>query len=385
MTGRFPPVDFAAFHREVLADLLAANGPLAGPDVAGTGPLALRVGDDAFTYVPEGGTVRVVEGDDGAATVAVLEPDVWNEFAHELRSSFGLMVGDVVTFATGDFGGLVRWEPALRALWHGRPIYDDTAAEALAQLDLTRAFEPYNEEGIREFLARAGFVRVRGVFKESEMRAVGSEVERLKAEATPGDGRSWWAKNAEGDDVCCRLVYAGRRSRPAAGTAADPRIARLVGLAGFDVRLAADRLDGESVVIKNPDVVEGLSDLPWHRDCGMGGHPVLCPGLNVGVQVDGATADNGQLHFLAGSHHSSNHMPTPRDLGRLPVQAVETEPGDVTVHVGHVLHAAPPPAGDHDGRRTLYATFVPPVAFDVVAPGHGYNDSVLAKQGKVSL
>lgn len=384
--NRFPPVDFVGFHRGRVPELLREHGSLAASDVRDVPPLALRVGDDAFTYAPAGDAVEVVEGDDEAATVAVMTPEVWTEFAHELRSCFGLMIGELIEFPRGDFGDLMRWEPALRAIWHGRPVYDEAAADAVAGLDLSRAFtvdDPDVELG--DFLSRTGFLRVRGVFTGAEMEVVADEVERLKAAATLDDGRSWWAKNAAGDDVCCRLIYAGERSEQIAAAAGDDRLRRLVDLGGYDVRLSSDRFDGESVVIKNPDVVEGLSDLPWHRDCGMGGHPVHCPGFNVGVQIDGATPENGQLRFLAGSHHSSNHLPTERDLERLPVQAVETERGDVTVHFGHVLHAAPPPGGAHAGRRTMYATFVPPLAFEVVPAGHGYNDSVLAKRGRVSL
>ncbi|MBI2170086.1 MAG: phytanoyl-CoA dioxygenase family protein [Actinobacteria bacterium] len=390
MTARFPPVDFGEFHRRRAPDLLAGNGELAGADVSACGPLALRVGDEAFTYAPAAGSVEIRDGEEDADTVAILEPGVWTEFAHELRSCFGLMIGDVVSFDRGDFSALIRWEPALRAIWHGRPIYDEAAAAQVVDLDLTRAFTPDDADAdMAGFLSRAGFLRVRGVFTEHEMDALAEDVERVRSEATYDDGRSWWAKNTEGSDVCCRLIYAGEKSEVAAMTAADERLTRYVALAGADVRLSTDRLDGESVVIKNPDVVEGLSDLPWHRDCGMGGHPVLCPGINVGVQVDGATADNGQLHFLAGSQGSSTHMPSTRDVERLPVQAVETERGDVTVHIGHVLHAAPPPAGHLGsltrGRRTMYATFVPPLAFEVVPPGHGYNDAVLEKRGRVAL
>ena len=35
---------------------------------------------------------------------------------------------------------------------------------------------------------------------------------------------------------------------------------------------ARDIQEHGSVVIKNPEIVSGLSDLPWHRDCGIGGH-----------------------------------------------------------------------------------------------------------------
>lgn len=389
MSELFPAIDFVHFHEYGVPDLLSDHGALAGADVAGVEPIAIRVGDDAFTYVPDGGSLRLAEGDAEAATVAVLEPDVWTEFAHELRSCFGLMIGEIVSFDRGDFGGLMRWEPALRAVWHGRPVYDDAAVAAIADLDLARAFTPDQTDEIADFIDRAGFVHVRGVFSASEMEQAADEVERLKADATYNDNRSWWAKNSEGDDVCCRLIYAGERSEYLRALTGDDRIRKLVELTGADVRQRNDRLDGESVVIKNPDVVEGLSDLPWHRDCGMGGHPVICPGINVGIQLDPATEENGRLRFLAASHRSSSHMPSPKDLERLPVQGVTTERGDLTLHFGHVLHEAPPPNGHlgslERGRRTQYSTWVNPLAFDVVEPGRGYNDSVLAKRGRVEL
>lgn len=389
MSELFPPIDFVHFHEHKVTDLVSDHGALAGPDVDGVEPLALQVGIDAFTYVAEGGTVRVVPGDDGAGAVVAMEAETWSEFAHELRSAFGLVIGEVVGFPRGDFGLLARWEPALRAIWHGRPIYDDEAVASVAHLDLGQSFMPDQTDEIAEFIARTGFVHVRGVFSDDEMERAADEIERLKAQASFDDNRSWWAKNSEGEDVCCRLIYAGQRSEYLKALTGDDRIRKLVALTGTDVRQRNDRLDGESVVIKNPDVVEGLSDLPWHRDCGMGGHPVICPGINVGIQIDPATEENGRLRFLAASHLSSSHMPSPKDLERLPVQGVTTERGDLTLHFGHVLHEAPPPAGRlgslERGRRTQYSTWVNPLAFDVVEPGHGYNDSVLAKRGRVEL
>jgi len=389
MSDLFPPVDFVDFHRSRIPDLLSGNGSLAGRDIADQAPLGLRVGDDAFTYVPEGGSVRLAEGTDRAGAVVTLDAGAWSDFAHELASAFALAIGERVDFGEGELDLLARWEPALRAIWHGRPIYDDEAAAAVADLDLTQSFTPDQTDEITAFIARAGFVHVRGVFSADEMERAADEVERLKADATFDDNRSWWAKNSAGDDVCCRLIYAGERSPYLKEITGDDRIRKLVELTGADVRQRNDRLDGESVVIKNPDVVEGLSDLPWHRDCGMGGHPVICPGINVGIQIDAATEENGRLRFLAGTHQSSSHYPSNRDLERWPVQGVTTERGDLTLHFGHVLHEAPPPAGRlgslERGRRTQYSTWVNPVAFDVVDPGHGYNDSVLAKRGRVDL
>jgi ectoine hydroxylase-related dioxygenase (phytanoyl-CoA dioxygenase family) len=137
------------------------------------------------------------------------------------------------------------------------------------------------------------------------------------------------------------------------------------------------------VVIKHPEITAGLSDLPWHRDCGLGGHPVLCPTVAIGIQLDPASAATGQLHFLAGSHRGSSHPLKPGDEAHQPVVAIDTEPGDVTVHFGHVLHAAPAPSGDGPGRRAVYVTFSRPETLEFVGPGNGYNDVLFEQDGKV--
>jgi ectoine hydroxylase-related dioxygenase (phytanoyl-CoA dioxygenase family) len=167
-----------------------------------------------------------------------------------------------------------------------------------------------------------------------------------------------------------------------AGLGADSRFVRIAALGGPDLRDAHDRLDGNGVVIKVPGSAGGLADLPWHRDCGMGGHPVKCPMLNVGIQLDAATPENGQLQLVAGSHLGTSRLPGPRESARLPVTPITTEPGDVTVHFGHTLHAAPPPTDPGaTGRKALYLTFVPPVTFDMVGPGQGYNDVLFTRHG----
>ena len=93
----------------------------------------------------------------------------------------------------------------------------------------------------------------------------------------------------------------------------------------------------------------------------------------------------GQLLMIAGSHRGTSRLPLPREAAGLPVAPLSTEPGDVTVHFGHTLHAAPPPTDPSaSGRRALYLTFVPPITFDMVGPGQGYNDVLFARdEGRV--
>jgi ectoine hydroxylase-related dioxygenase (phytanoyl-CoA dioxygenase family) len=111
----------------------------------------------------------------------------------------------------------------------------------------------------------------------------------------------------------------------------------------------------------------------------MGGHPTLCPSLGIGVQLDRADADNGQLWYLAGSHNHTNRIAEVDRHPEWPIVRVEADPGDVTVHYSHLMHVAPPPTGAHAHRRTLYVTFNNLGVRDVVPPGKGYNDVVFSQ------
>ncbi len=365
-------LDFDYFHRETVPRLVRANGPLAARACSGAmGALAFRLLDGrAWTYSVGDHGVQVVPGDEDARTVVALREVDWCDFVNEARTCFGLLYAGLVSFPRGDFEGFDRWEPVLRALFDGRPPYDPDKLEGL---DLARSFLLHEADEAGEFLRRAGFVHIRAVFDETEVAVVGAEVERMRAAARPIDGRSWWAKDSTGADVCCRLIYATLSSEVLADFVDDERFARLAVLAGAEVQAAPDRLDGVSVVMKSPSIVEGLSDLPWHRDCGLGGHPVMCPTVLLGVQLDAANAGSGQLRYLAGSHVTTGSPPGPGDES-LPIVGIDADPGDVTVHFGHVLHVAPAPESPGAGRRTMYVSYSNPAVFDMVPAGRGYND-----------
>jgi hypothetical protein len=379
----FPAIDFDDFHRDELPKRIASgNGALAAPDLAGVGTLGFRVPDgSAYTYVPGADTVEIWSTDAAADTLVELSREAFSDFANELRTCFGLLYAGMVTVSRGDFAWFERWEPALRALYHGRPILDLVRD---ASVDLRRSFTlDDRDDDLRDALEANGFLHVRGAFAADEIEALGSEVERGRRSATPDDGRSWWATQADGTQVCCRLIYMGEWSALVAELGDDARLRRLAALGSTGLEVERDCLDGQGVVIKNPDVTAGLSDLPWHRDCGLGGHPVLCPSVAIGIQLDRASAETGQLHFVAGSHRGSSHPLRPGDEVSRPVVAIDAEAGDVTVHFGHVLHAAPPPTGEGPYRRAMYITFTRPETMAFVGPGNGYNDVLFEHDGHV--
>jgi Phytanoyl-CoA dioxygenase (PhyH) len=388
---RFGPVDFDQFHRERLPATLETCGPLFTPaDAAVLRPIAFRLEDGrAYTYVPSGRTFSVEPGCDRAETVATLPEEEWHDFVWELRSAFACFYADRLSL-TGKFGQLVRWEPPLRVALDGQAVYDvDDPPPVLdgsgQPVDLTATFRLFDEEpAIADFLDRTGFVHLRNVLDASEVEALCAEVDRAVARARSDDRRSWWTV-VDGTEVCCRVNYLNDQSPLVAGLGDDDRFLRIAALGRADLRDARDRLDGNGVVIKVPGAGEGLADLPWHRDCGMGGHPVKCPMLNVGIQLDPATPASGQLEMIAGSHRGTSRLPREKEASRLPVARLTTEPGDVTVHFGHTLHAAPSPTRRSGaGRRALYLSFVPPRTFEMVGPGQGYNDVLFTRdEGRV--
>ncbi|MGP0032437.1 MAG: phytanoyl-CoA dioxygenase family protein [Acidimicrobiales bacterium] len=386
---RFGPIDFDLFHREQLPALLRTRGPVfSDDDAAVVRPLAFQLTDGrGYTYLPSPPTFSVEAGTGSAQTVVELSADQWCSFVWELQSCFALLYADRLAVTRGSFGQLARWEPSLRVAFSGQALYDlddpTPVRDAMGrELDCTRRFTlDDSDDEITDFLRRAGFVHLEGVMGVDEVEALRADVAAAVAAARPDDRRSWWTI-VDGVEVCHRVNYLNDGSARIGDLGSDARFLRIASLGGPDLRDARDRLDGNGVVIKVPGATGGLADLPWHRDCGMGGHPVKCPMINVGIQLDRATAASGQLLVIPGSHQGTSRLPSAHEAAGLPVAALTTEPGDVTVHFGHTLHSAPPPNDLRaPGRRALYLSFVPPLTFEMVGPGQGYNDVLFTRDG----
>ncbi len=358
------PIDFRAFHEHDLPRRLAAgNGLLAAEAARSLAPLAFRVGEGAaFTYLPKERGFEIAAGEEAAHTVIELDPVDWSGFAQEFESAPGLLYSGRASCPRGKAMLWLRWEPVLRAMFHGRPIYDpeniDLRDAAGQPLDVGRAFDLGDDDvEMAHFLRTTGYLMVKRVFSEAEIARFLQHAEALRRDARPGDKSSWWGKNAEGEEVVCRVIHAGTIDELGA-LYGNPHIRRIAGLS--DERLEARQpgdAEGVSVLFKNPDMVEGLSDLPWHRDCGMGGHASVCPILIVTVCLTDGSPEAGELRMLPGSwkcgynYIDANHARAPRGVS-LPVRA-----GDVTFHYGDVMHAAPPPTGPPPHRISLLLAF----------------------------
>jgi hypothetical protein len=384
----FEPYSFEAFHREQLPLLVERHGHLVVADLVGAPPLAFRCNGTAFTWRPSGLGVEVQEGEAGAATVVELVEEAFSMHLHDLLTAYGAEASGRARLLHGDRAGWERWEPAIQSLRSGREIYGSTVWHTLrdrtgAPLDLRRTFSVDDDvEEMRHFFQVAGYVHVAAVFAPEEIECLGAEVERVRREVTPEDPATWWAVNTDGEQVLSRINYLAHRSKVLREMADDPRLPRYAGLASPDLQMCVDIQDGPMVFVKNSNIVKGQGDLDWHVDDALGGHPVYCPFIQAGIQLDRADAANGQLLLLAGSHRYAR-IPMSREIeATFPIVPLETEPGDLTIHSGDTLHSTPPPTRDGAGRRALYYKFAPPKTFDWIPPGFHYNDAIFGAKSQ---
>jgi hypothetical protein len=279
----------------------------------------------------------------------------------------GLAMTSRVTLKRGAFDAWIGWEPVFRALLDARPVHEAGAIVLRDRhgdpLDLRRRFRLDNDrEEIAHFLEQAGFLHIEGVFREQEMAAVAADIDAAGARATPDDGASWWASDSMGVQQAVRILFFHEQSDVLRELLHDDRLQWIAGLTG-------DGHDGSKIgaegLVKPLDIVSGLSDLPWHKDCGQGGHSYSCCGLTVGISVTGADARSGALGVVPGSHRANVQTAgLDPSLDLAPIK-LETRTGDLTVHCSDTLHRAHRPT--ERPRKVVYTAFgLPPLPGDVL-------------------
>ena len=288
---------------EMVPALLADHGPLAARGVRfkKLPALGLRVGDRAVTLMAEGDTLSVVDGVDRAGIVAELEADALSDLLQDRQSTMGLAMTSRVQITAGSLDEWIHWEPALRALCEGRPVHEPGAVVMRdldgEPLDLDRRFGLDDDpEELAHFLAEAGFLHLHDVFDPSEMAAIEADIDQSIAAARDADPEYWWCTDADGTQVAVRSLNFQEKSAAVRATLADERLTRLADLTG-DGHRAPTKCEG---LVKPLDIVAGLSDLPWHKDCGQGLHSYMCNSLTVGISVTGADRVSGALGVVAG-------------------------------------------------------------------------------------
>ncbi len=355
----------------------------AAAGLAAAGAITFLIDDRALTYTVEGPTIRVEEGRVDGATAVRLNEQAWDDVVGQVRTFINLLLSNDLAFERGGFEQLADWEPILKYLHAGIPPYDPARVDLDGRDPLAAFTLDADDAELRAQLQTLGYLHVKAAFSTDEMTAAGREIDRLAALARPGDEQSWWVSTEDGTSTVCRLVYATLRSPILAALENDPRVRRLGTLLDPRLRVAPDRMEGCAVLLKVPGNTSGLSNIPWHQDCGMGGHAVLCPAVSVGIQITGSDSATGNLRVIPGSHGQAVHYRWEERLDHVPVASIDTEPGDVTVHIQDLMHASPQPTGA-GGRRTMYVSFYPPQLWDHLGPGQAFNDLVRNRTEQVA-
>lgn len=374
LTPPFPP----AFDPTILES--------AAGDLAATGSITFLVdGLDggAVTYAVDGETVRVEDGRRDGDTIVRLSRPAWNDMVGQVRTFISLSLSNDLAFDRGGFEQLADWDPVLKYLHAGIPPYHPARADFHGRDPAAAYTLAADDAELAAQLQTMGYLHVKAVFSADEMHAADREIDRLAALARPGDDQSWWVTAEDGTRNLCRLVYTTLRSAVLAALENDTRVRRLGTLIDPGLHVAPDRMEGSSVLLKVPGNTRGLSNIPWHQDCGMGGHAVICPAVNVGIQITGSDAATGNLQVIPGSHGQTLHYRWQDRLDDVPTVTIDTAPGDVTVHIGDLMHASPRPTGA-GGRRTMYVTHYPPRLWQHVGPGQAYNDLVRNRTEQVA-
>jgi hypothetical protein len=350
---------------QLFADLAARledTGELAarGVQVLDLPPLTIEVDGTTAHLVVDGGALTLRDGRAPQGPVIGLDATACSELFQDLVSTFGLVMPGRVEVLRPRGDQFVAWEPVLRAAIDGRAVYEPGSIRFRAgdgsELDLRRSFHVDDDRAeIGHFLAEAGFLHLQGVFTEAEMAAVSAELDVAMADATQDDGASWWARTEDGW-YPSRILGFNLKSPTLRELLASDRFTR-IGRFTDDAFVQRDPRTGDSAegLHKKVGVLEGISDVSWHKDCSLGGHSRGCSGLTVGISITGAQQRNGELGVVAGSNRANVQAIDVRPDLDLPRVPLPTDTGDVTVHCSCTLHMSRPPIDQE--RRVAYTGF----------------------------
>ena len=374
------PVDASTFFGEELPSLIERNAELAVPGAKELAPrsLAVEVDQRAWTLALDGDCLTVTPGDDDARALVVLDGQGLTDLVHDVRTPMGFLAGGDLDMRKGRLEHFLDWWVILRSLIDERPVHT-AGSVTFGDLDLGHTFHPDDDDDdeMAHFLGEAGFLHIAGLFTEEEMAAVSADIDAAVPSYALDDGRSWWARTAAGEDRPVRLQYFQEHSPTTAALLQDERFLRIGRLTSDGHRSDGSHRDGNAIeaLIKPLEIVQGISDLPWHKDCSLGRHSYRCCSLTVGISVTGADASSGQLRVVAGSHRALIQPALVRRGLDLPEVDLPTSTGDVTVHLSCTLHMSQAPV-DRE-RRVMYTGFRLPD--DTSRSGGSANDAKLRR------
>lgn len=232
----------------------------------------------------------------------------------------------------------------------------------------------------QQFLDENGFLIFSRVASADEVAALVAEIERIE--------RDWLAegkrkvngipiirgRGPHGKTFIQRLAFTSCYSERIREFVRDSRFDPIRRLIGENTRVGDREKDG--VVVNRYVNVPGSArpKLGWHTDGLRDLFYLRMPRqmLNVGFHFDRITAADGGLRVIPGTHRQGwwdmlarkpyfiDHRPDPEEV------AIETEPGDLTVHDGRLWHRVAP--SPHTGARSLRRSMYVPYLTDEYQP-----------------
>ena len=358
-------IELEAWIENQLPLLLEQNSAIAfeGAELLGCRPLGIRVSEKSFTLIPSNGHIKMNKGLDNAAVVVDMDEISFSDLVQDIQTPQSLATAKVIDLPLRDHFRFLKWWPVIRAIIDGRPVHKPGDVEFVEQdgspLDLNRSFtlEDSNKD-ISWFLSQTGFLHLEGWWSQDLMHEIYTDIDNSIKKYQRGDGRSWWAKKKDGKDHCVRLQYFQEHSETVKKLLNDEKHKRIASLPGDGHTLEWNGNNQQNVIealVKPIGIVEGISDLPWHKDCSLGRHSYDCSSITVGISVTGADDKSGQLAVVAGSHRANLQPNFIHPYLDLPMVALPTKAGDVTVHLSCTLHMSHPPIERE--RRVMYTSF----------------------------
>ncbi len=257
------------------------------------------------------------------------------------------------------------------------PPLDETAAVEVRELPLGTRFRLQGEITPLQqaFLTLHGFLVFDRVASPEEVNTALAEIDRVEAELL-GAGRQsvngvplWFGPDPDGNEYLYRMGFSSQYSPWLSQFVHDERFEPVRRLVGADARIGEREKDG---VVFNRYVNAPNSlrpNLGWHTDSLRDvfyTFKVPGPMLNVGLHYDRVRPQDGGLRLLPGTHTQGVWGTLFRKLQFVSQAAdrhelaVETWPGDLTVHDGRMWHRvdANPVQGWGSLRRSMYVPYI---------------------------
>jgi len=365
-------IGITGFFATTFPSLAASALPLTQPWLAHNNidDLSIDCEGICWNLTVEDGCIRARPGASKTGLQVKLDADEFSGLINDQYTPMTFFVGGTLDIQRGEMGDFLDWWLIIRAVVDQRPIHvpgEMAFRNRLGKpLDLKHAFRLDDSlDDMRHFLETAGFLHIAGVFNETEMSAISADMDEFRGKYYDGDGNSWWATTQNGERRLVRLQRFDQYSAVTRSILADHRFRKIGDISGIGHVHCG--LEGNAIeaLIKPLHVVQGISDVPWHKDCSLGRHSFECCSLTVGISVTGADADSGQLRVIAGSHRAlmwPSLLSKPDKYG-LPVVDLPTSTGDITVHLSCTHHMSQPPTARE--RRVMYTSFrLPSVTVD---------------------